>query len=156
MISIRGTPALSSSETVRFVAEEAGRGRQRLHNSYTLGMGGKGVFEELCNVSEECGKPDWDGSGAEPVSEEAYRHAYRFLEALPWGMPAPSVGAEPDGHLTVEWYHSPRRTLSISVSPDGELHYAALLPDGRSYGTRRFSGEVPEVILDLIREVYVR
>jgi hypothetical protein len=146
---------LGASSTAQFVASEAKRGRQRLQESYALGMGGKGVFDELCSITEDCRERNWDGYGAEPVHDETYRQAYRLLEALPLGTPPPSVGAEPDGHLTLEWYRSPRRTLSVSVSSDGDLHYAALLGAGKAYGTRPFFGETPKAILDLIREVYI-
>ncbi|MBI1902176.1 MAG: hypothetical protein HYS13_13835 [Planctomycetia bacterium] len=83
------------------------------------------------------------------------RNAYVFLtEALPLGFPAPSIGAEPDGDLTLEWHCSPRRTLSVSVSPEGDLDYAGLFGPNRTYGTEVFYGEVPETILRLIRRVY--
>lgn len=74
--------------------------------------------------------------------------------SLPIGFPAPSIGAEPDGHLTLEWHRSPRRTLSLSVSPDDELHYAGLFGPSRVYGTEAYFGEVPKSVLHLIRRVY--
>ncbi|MDP2603640.1 MAG: hypothetical protein Q8S00_13755 [Deltaproteobacteria bacterium] len=111
------------------------------------------VFEELSQVFEECRDPNWDGYGAQPVSEETYRLARQFLQSLPSGMAAPSVGAEPDGHLTVEWYRTPQRTLSVSISSDGELHFAALLGSAKTYGTEPFTGAVPKVVTDLIHRV---
>ena len=65
----------------------------------------------------------------------------------------PSIGAEPDGQITVEWYRSPQRTLSVSISPDGELHYAALLGSAKTCGTEPFTGAVPNVVADLIHRV---
>ncbi len=142
-----------TSDAARFVAKRGEQGRQRLQESYTLGMGGKGVFAELGAVVNECLVPNWDGHGAAPVRYDVYLLAYQFLEAMPLGTPAPSVGAEPDGHLTLEWYRAPRRILSVSISPEGELHYAALLGPRKAYGTEPFFGEVPKVILDMIRRV---
>ena len=153
-ISTGSISSRGASDTARLVAEWAEEGRRQLQASYSLGLGGKGVFDELCAVAEERSAPNWDGYGAEPVSEEAYRLAYRFLEALPLGTPAPTVGAESDGHVTLEWYRSPRWTLSVSVSPEGELHYSALLlGPSTAYGTEPFLGDVPIRILDLIRAV---
>jgi hypothetical protein len=64
------------------------------------------------------------------------------------------VGAEPDGHITLEWYHSPRQVLSVSVSADSELNYAALLPGPRrASGKEQFVGDIPATILALIRDV---
>lgn len=142
-----------TSDIARFVAEQAEQGHRQLKDSFTFGLGGKGAFGELGEIYEECLEPNWDGYNALPVTEDAYQAAYRFLEALPLSIPLPSFGAEPDGHITMEWYCSPRRTLSVSVSPDGDLHYAALLGDGSAYGTEPFFGEAPKAIVDLIQRV---
>ena len=116
-------------------------------------MANRGAFEELFQTFEECREPNWDGYGAQPVSDETYHLTSKFLTALPPGTPGPSLGAEPDGHITVEWYRSPRQTLSVSLSPEGDLHFAALLGSGKTYGTEPFIGEVPKIIFDLIRRV---
>jgi len=124
-----------------------------MQNSVSFGLGAQAVLNELYAVAEECQAPNWDGHGAAPVTEGTYLLGYRFLEAMPLGVPAPTAGAEPDGHLTMEWHRSPRRTLSVSVSPEGDLHYAALLGATKVYGTELFFGEVPKVILDLVTRV---
>jgi len=117
---------------------------------------GQGVFEELLKTFEECRKPNWDGYGAQPVREETYDLAHQFLTALSLSTPVPSIGAEPDGHITVEWYRSPQRTLSVSISPDGELHYAALLGAERICGTETFRARMPQVLSDLIARIEER
>jgi hypothetical protein len=116
-------------------------------------MANRGAFEALFQTFEECREPNWDCYGAQPVREETYDLAHQFLTALPLSTPVPSIGAEPDGQITVEWYRSPRQTLSVSVSPEGDLHFAALLGSGKTYGTEPFIGEVPKIISDLIRRV---
>ena len=111
------------------------------------------VFEELLKTFEECREPNWDGYGAQSVREETYDLAHQFLTALPLRTPVPSIGAEPDGQITVEWYRSPERTLSVSISPDGDLHYAALLGSAKTCCTEPFTGAVPKVVADLIHRV---
>ena len=113
----------------------------------------KGLFEELLETFEECRQPNWDGYGAQPVHEKTYHLAHQFLAALPLSTPLPSIGAEPDGHITVEWYRSPERTLSVSISPDANWHYAALLGSTKTCGTEPFTGAVPKVVADLIHRV---
>ncbi|HLE63593.1 MAG TPA: hypothetical protein VI750_10650 [Pyrinomonadaceae bacterium] len=113
----------------------------------------RAVFEELSQVFEQCRDPNWDGYGAQPVSEETYRLARQFLAALPLSPPLPSIGAEPDGQIIVEWHRSPQRTLSVSISSDGELHFAALLGSAKTYGTEPFTGAVPKIVADLIHRV---
>ena len=111
------------------------------------------MFEELLKTFEECRQPNWDGYGAQSVREETYDLAHQFLAALPLSTSVPSIGAEPDGQITVEWYRSPQRTLSVSISPEGDLHFAALLGLTKAYGTEPFVGEVPKIISDLIHRV---
>ncbi len=144
----RGTSPVSV-----FVAKEYAKGHQKLQESYMLGQIEKGSLNELVCVYEECRNAGWDGYGALPVSTDAYMYAVSFLRALPLGTPAPSVGAEPDGHITLEWYKSPRQTLSVSVSPEGQLHFAALMGSSKQYGSEPFYGNMPQAILDLIYRV---
>lgn len=113
------------------------------------------LFQSLAMQAEECAREGWDGHGAMPVKMETYRAAYRFAESLPVGLPLPTVGAEPDGHLTLEWYHDASRVLSLSIGPEGELNYAALLGEtSRRTGSERFQQEVPRDVLHLIDEVF--
>ena len=111
------------------------------------------VVDDLYKTVEQCSSANWDGYGATPVIRETFMQACIFLEALPFGTTAPSVGAEPDGNLTLEWYWSPRRTLSVSISPEGELHYAALLGHRKIYGTEPLWGELSGIVLDIIRQI---
>jgi hypothetical protein len=121
-------------------------------NSYGFLDSGK-VFEELLKTFEECRQPNWDGYGAQSVREESYDLAHQFLAALPLRTLVPSIGAEPDGQITVEWYRSPQRTLSVSISPDGDFHYSALLGAERICGTETFRARMPKVLADLIKRL---
>jgi hypothetical protein len=113
------------------------------------------AYNELVTVWEECKTANWDGDEAFPVREETFRNTYYFIEALPLGFPLPSVGAEPDGHLTLEWYRHPRWTLSISISPEGILYYAALFGNSDVRGSEVFFGEIPKILLNLIQRVHI-
>ncbi|HJT32425.1 MAG TPA: hypothetical protein VJ783_10315 [Pirellulales bacterium] len=110
--------------------------------------------DEVITLWQACRHSDWDGFGAEPVSEHVLRNAYLLLESLPWELPVPSIGAEPDGQVTLEWHRTAWRTLSVSVTPDGELHYAALIGPNKNYGTEVFFGEAAAAIIELVRRVY--
>jgi len=145
------TPGFSS--LAQYVEDTARKERRWLQGSNVFGLESL-LREELATVWEACRIDNWDGLGARAVNQETLRSAYCFLESLPIGFPAPSIGAEPDGQLTLEWHRSRRRTLSISVSSDDELHYAGLFGPNRVFGTEAFFGEVPDSILKLIRRVY--
>lgn len=144
-------PSQAQSTTAQYIARETGISLSRLHD--TIVFGTSKTFEELRLAYEEFKIANWDGYGAFPVSNETYLLAELFLKALPLGTKNPSIGAEPDGHLTMEWYQSPRRTLSLSVSPEGMLYYAALFGNSRAYGSEPFVGKVPENIMALIKRV---
>jgi hypothetical protein len=142
-----------ASELANFVAEQGAYGRRSFQKSFYFSFNIQEALTELYSVAEECKSANWDGQGALAVTNESYRAAYKFLEALPLGALTPSVGVEPDGEMTLEWYHSPRRTLSVSFSKNGEIHYAALLGASKTYGTEPFFGDVPKVVMDLVSRV---
>ena len=147
-------PQLSTdgfSHEAQWIAEATEQQRRNLRRSAVLGN--EFTFDELVTVWDECKHPGWDGFESQPVEWETYHNAYRFLESLPLGAPAPSIGAEPDGELTLEWHRSTRHTLSVSVTQDGYLHYAALFGPNRMFGTVAFFGDAPNEILALIDRV---
>ena len=141
------------SSAAQDVEKQSERIHGYLHQSNYLGQQST-IRGELGDVWNECRCPDWDGYGAMPVNWAAVQNANRLLLALPWGTQLPSVGAVPSGDVTVEWHHSRRRTLTVTLTCDGELHYAALLGPSRTCGTEPFDDQVPATILMLIARVY--
>jgi len=113
----------------------------------------KKALPALDEVKAATSESGWDGYHASPVTDETYGKAYAFLQALPETVGAPSVSADPDGDLTFEWFHSARKTLSISVSREGRLHYAALIGLSNAHGSEVFDAEIPKTILNLIQRV---
>lgn len=153
--SYRGLRTFGYSADADYVVERLAQGLAQLRKSNSFGAGIEAATQELNCLAEECGSIGWDGYQAEPIEKATVRLAEQFLNALPLGIAAPTVSAEPDGQITFEWYQSPHRILSVSVSPSGELHYAALLGYRKSYGTELFFGEVPSDILSLVRRVNI-
>ena len=149
------TPVSSrgASETASFILQRREEGCRQLQNSYSLKFRSQDVLLALEDVVRESSRENWDGYGAAPVRSETVQQALKFLNGLPLGISAPSVGVEPDGQLTLEWYRSPRHVLSVSVTPDGNLHYAAISGLRTSYGTEPFFDTVPRAIVDLIFEI---
>lgn len=134
-----------SSEEAPYIEDEGLRISRRLQQSRALGLEGKGVFAELDAVYEECSQLNWDGYGAQRILPQTYRNAMSFLESLHLESPAPSVGAEPDGHLTLEWYSRRRKTLSVSIAPDGNLHYAAIIGLNRWFGSEPIGDRASQI-----------
>ena len=152
-LSLGGSGTTGYSSSAAFI-------RERLKNSYVQLQTPefyfsvlKKVLPELIEVRDMAIEKGWDGYDAAPIHTETFARAYAFLEVLPNSIPAPTVGAEPDGHITFEWYRSPHRVLSVSIGPRGDLHYAALIGPNKAYGTEVFYGETPKVIIDLARRI---
>ena len=149
-----GISSYGASPTAGFIAQESMARRDHWLNTQTFGQKFVGSLRELHQVFNECKKDNWSGYESMPVSNAAYEVACRFLEALlPFSLPAPSIGAEPDGHITFEWYSTPFQTLSISISPESDIHYAALIGTNKAYGTEHFYGDIPPQIIGLIARV---
>lgn len=109
------------------------------------------TMEETCR---NCSKQNWDGEGAEAVLPETSATASRLLELLPSDMPLPVITAEPDGQLNFEWYKTPRRLLTTSISAHGVLYWAALIDSEDPRGSCLFADEFPGTLLYWIGQVY--
>lgn len=105
---------------------------------------------QLVELSAICRQEGWDGYGALPIEWTTFALAQQILDTLPLGCPVPSLSAEPDGHITMEWYRSPHRVLSVSVDPNGYLHFAGLYGTSKKYGTLTLFADAP-VPTDIIR-----
>lgn len=110
-------------------------------------------MRELAALADACAEAGWDGRDAASVDQSTVAVAQQVLLSIPSGIPRPALGAEPDGQITMEWYSNPRRVLSVSVSSDGVLCFAATLGAATRFGREPFHGWMPRSILDLINEV---
>jgi len=112
---------------------------------------------QLASALEEiwrtCREPNWDGHGALPMGADIIALAHWVVRSLPTTIPAPELGVEPDGQITLEWYRSPTRLLSVSIDPVGVLHYAATLGGRARYGTEPFLGGFPLGLSALVYQV---
>ena len=152
-LAIRDAGTLGASETAKFVAEQLYESKESLcEPDYYCSMV-KGLWSDLQDLQLETAQANWDGYDAEPVRRETFDQALKFLESLPNATEPPTLGAEPDGHLTLEWHRSSDRTLSVSVSPEGMLHYASLIGPNRVYGTEVFYVDTPKEVLGLINRI---
>jgi hypothetical protein len=145
------TAGLQHARQYSDLIDEVAREPRKAYRDSILGHAE--ALEDLAEVWEECRNPGWDGHGAFPVDQETLRGAYSLVESLPLGFPRPSIGAEPDGQLTLEWRKSPSRTLSVSVDPDGFLHYAGLYGASKRYGTLAYFSSAPPELIQLVRDL---
>lgn len=142
---------IGSSDTANYIERITQDNFRYFSQLVTLGK--QSAYNELIQLWNECKIQNWDGYDAFPIQEKTFKNARDVIDALPLGCPLPSFGAEPDGHITLEWYLHPRWILSVSVSPEGYLYYAALFGDNSIKGTDTFLGDISETLLILIKRV---
>ncbi len=112
--------------------------------------------DELRQVRFECLTPNWDGYDSPPVEYITLIHAETFLYNLPDDVAKPDLGAEPGGLLTLEWYQSLGRLLSISIGKNNCIYYAAIYDGEKWCGHKILKGnKIPQIVLDLIRKVSI-
>jgi hypothetical protein len=155
MLTMPAAISESISDTAVYIQNKKRDINDELQKSNALGQVAKGTLQKLVGVFQECAHLGWDGYDAKPISQEVVCYAVLFLKALPVGIEAPEVGAEPDGAITLEWYRSPRRVISISINPDGRLYYAALIGSkarhGKDFALSDLSQDLSEYISEVIR-----
>lgn len=122
-----------------------------MRRSHTFGLDSE-LREELGDVWSECQIQNWDGYKALPVAKDTLKQVYELLEELPDDFPAPSLSADPDGALSLEWYTSKARQISVSII-DGEIHYAAKLGSERHHGNYLLVDGWPKSLFSLIEKI---
>jgi len=142
-----------SSEAADYIEEQREEWQNIIEESFYLGLDLKYLIDELYTIVEECKKKGWDGYEADPISERTFINSYNFIKSIPFGIEAPTVSVEPDGHIVFEWYHTQTRLLSVSIGLNGLLHYAALLGPRKYFGTDPFLNFIPNSIINLILQV---
>ena len=142
-----------ASKIADFVAKRIEESFDILQKSDALGFAAKGTFQQLYEVFEECSSDGWDGERAKPISLEVLQCTKRFLNSFPLGIEAPEVGAEPDGSITLEWYRSPNKVISISINPDGWMYYAALIGTSRRHGADYAMMGISDDLIKIILQV---
>lgn len=109
------------------------------------------LIKEVREIWADCSQEYWDGYRANPVTEESFNSAARFVNALPEDIVLPEPCPEGDGQIGFEWYQAKIQTLAVSVHSN-DLIYAGIFLDGSLHGIVPFDGkEIPETLLKQIR-----
>jgi hypothetical protein len=125
------------------------------HLETALGQQLSRVRSSLMDVFLDCREPNWDGYGAEPISEKAYFEAAKLLELLPSYLPPPEIVPEPTGDMAIEWYKENQFTFVLSVSGNNTIAYAGIFgPGSEIHGTENFTESIPRIIIDSIRRLF--
>jgi hypothetical protein len=112
------------------------------------------VIEHLLDLPDHYRQANWDGEGAEPIPEAAFREAREFLRKLPSWMPLPEIVPEPDGYLGLEWYTNKWLLYVVSFNGQGVLSCSGLVGQERIYGPRFMDEGIPADIMRNIARVF--
>lgn len=82
----------------------------------------------LRGIRNDCRKDNWDGSGANPVTDRTISLTGEIAETLftmlPRGMPAPDLIPESDGEICISWSVDTDRLFALSVGEHSKINFA--------------------------------
>lgn len=113
------------------------------------------LSQELRNLLDPQVAATWHGSNTQPIAEAAVLAGLRFLSLLtPADLSDLEVSPDDDGCVSFDWYLRKERQLSVSISAEDHLYYAAILGSiERLSGRLPFYDAIPEEINQLLRRV---
>ena len=114
----------------------------------------KDALDRLYALAAECAEADWDGYGAEAVSQSAVERSAHFIRRLPEGLPLPEISVEPDGEIALDWSPTPTQTFSVSIGTTDQM--ACAWVNGTEHGhvvVSSTNGEIPSRILQKIQRI---
>lgn len=144
-------PAHRHSETSHSVGVTRGEALKRLR---TLFGSKEDALDRLYELAAECAEADWDGYGAEAVSQSAVERSAHFIRRLPEDLPLPEISVEPDGEIALDWSPTPTQTFSVSIGTANRM--ACAWVNGTEHGhavAYSNNGEIPSRILQEIQRI---
>lgn len=150
-LSRRNSAVSDEAAAVRHIASCV---LEREESSVALFGSKAGAFSELAALSTECAMDNWDGYGANAVSQQALQLAQEIIRSLPDDVPMPSLSIEPDGCISLDWMPSRSRTFTLSAGTSDRLPYAWIDGTDRGHAIARFAdGQLPPRIIQEIHRI---
>ena len=84
--------------------------------------------KDLKVLLETAGKPDWDGEGADPVTEDVIKAAEKVIDELPRDSGVPEISADPEGNVEFDWHLDNGTMLTVCIGQTGDIAIAGLYP----------------------------
>ena len=84
----------------------------------------KQAVQELLQTA---GEANWDGEGADPVTEEIVETAMQVVDHLPLDtIEPPEISADPHGNVEFDWYLDNGTMFTISIGIEGDIALSGL------------------------------
>ena len=84
--------------------------------------------QDLEVLLKTAGKPNWDGEGADPVTEDAVKIAKEVIDDLPGDSGVPEISADPEGNVEFDWHLDNGTMLTVCIGQTGEIAISGLYP----------------------------
>ena len=84
--------------------------------------------QDLKNLLETAGKPDWDGEGADPVTEDVIKAAEKVIDELPGDSGVPEISADPEGNVEFDWHLDNGTMFTVCIGQTGIIVISGLHP----------------------------
>jgi hypothetical protein len=84
------------------------------------------LLKQVDQLGEECSQPNWNGYTSDPINKETICNVKNVIRSIDLSYPLPTLGVEPDGYITLEWYKNTHNLLSLSIGSDIYMYYAGL------------------------------
>lgn len=112
------------------------------------------LIKRLNQIFNKAKVADWDGDGAEPISDSTYNNAIKLLYVLPTSLPPPEILPDSDGYIEFEWQSS-GRNFSLYITDTNLVLYAGFYGrDDRLSGRFSYDGIFPNRAEILAKDVY--
>ena len=145
-------PNRATSDEATRLAQSLERVLQSFRSAETLHAH---AVRDLQDAFLDSREPDWDGYGANAVSDEAFLRARMFLDHVLKRFPSPTAAATPNGSLALEWAANGRRFI-ISIGEEDLLAFAGIFGSETVHGTATFVQDLPRAVWENLRRVYGR
>ena len=127
---------------------------KHIERSWALFGSKEDALNRLYELAAECAEADWDGYGAEAVSQSAVERSTHFIRQLPEGLPLPEISVEPDGEIALDWSLTPTQTFSVSIGNADRMACAWVNRTEHGHAVAYSNnGEIPSRILQEIQRI---
>jgi hypothetical protein len=102
----------------------------------TIALHAVRLSNELKHICKQYAESNWDGYGAQPISEKACNDAERFVQMLPPHVISPEITPIPDGDIALEWYGKEKTLFFVTFHGDNMAEYIGSFGEGEKASSR--------------------
>ena len=83
-------------------------------------------YHNIYQLLMTAGEQNWDGEGADPVTEDTLAIAHAIVNKFPGEVGIPEISSDPDGCVEFDWHLDNGTMFTISIGKDGDIAVSGL------------------------------